>query len=499
MGVQRYRTLYASYYDLGIMHQTVYNTFRAIQTLDFSRILEMTNTESPQQITRMAIHNDVLLAFLAPFYFIYASPITLIILQTLALAAGAIVIYYLCLEVFKKSAIAPIVGALFSLVWLLYPPMQRSNLYDFHAVVLSTTFLLGMYYLWVKKRYRWSGLFFVLSILSKEQVALTTLLFGVYALMRPVHVSLLSNPVRDTLKRIHSDKKNFMFSVLVIAASAIWFILSIFVIIPYFRGADHFAAARYGEFGESPGAIIWGIFHSPMTVVHSLIKNDAIRYVELLLGPLGYLSLFSPLHLLIVVPEFAINLLSNSPAMRNIIYHYTAVIQPFLFIAAIYGLKNVLSWIKRLPWIPASAGMTAKNTGRDSGRILSILCIFLLVMTMWYSYTKSPLIYSREREIHPFVYPQKEWVRAEYWAKQVQDETTTVSTTGQLAPYFTSRRYFYTFSKYYSQAQYVIIRPNEIYDYTEKAELVPVYERLVKDSRYRLVEKQDNFEVYKRI
>src|SRR3989344_5193636 len=84
--ILRYQTLYSSYFDLGIMHQTVYNTYQSIKKLDISRFLELTNPYGPGQIKRMAIHNDILLAFLAPFYFIYPGPETLLVIQTIILA-----------------------------------------------------------------------------------------------------------------------------------------------------------------------------------------------------------------------------------------------------------------------------------------------------------------------------------------------------------------------------------------------------------------------------
>ena len=71
LSIARLHQLWASYFDLGIMHQTVFNTYKALQTGDFSRILELTDPHgSGLQIKRMAIHNDMLLGLLAPLYFI---------------------------------------------------------------------------------------------------------------------------------------------------------------------------------------------------------------------------------------------------------------------------------------------------------------------------------------------------------------------------------------------------------------------------------------------
>src|SRR3989338_10562579 len=177
--ILRYKTLYASYYDLGIMHQTVYNTFISIKTGDWSRFLELTNPLGSNQIKRMAIHNDILLALLAPFYFLHSGPETLLVIQAAIIALGAIAIFKIANIIFQKNKYSILLSLIFSLAYLLYPPLERANIFDFHAVVLSTTFLLFMFYFLLIKKYWLSFVFFTLSLLSKEQIALTTMMFGV--------------------------------------------------------------------------------------------------------------------------------------------------------------------------------------------------------------------------------------------------------------------------------------------------------------------------------
>ena len=178
--ILRYRTLYASYFDLGIMHQTVYNTYQSIKTLDPSRILELTNPFGPEQIKRMSIHNDILLGLISLFYFIHSGPETLLVLQAIALGLGAFAVWKIVGTIFKNHKNKSLLALIFSIAYLLYPSMQRVNIYEFHAVALSIPFLLYMFYFWLTKRYRISSLFFILSLLSKEEVALTTIFFGVY-------------------------------------------------------------------------------------------------------------------------------------------------------------------------------------------------------------------------------------------------------------------------------------------------------------------------------
>lgn len=459
----RYKTLYSSYFDLGIMHQTVHNTFKAIVERDWSRILELTNPNGPEQIKRMGIHNDIILAFLAPFYFIHDGPETLLIIQSIVLALGAWAVFNISKQVLAKLKHAQFLSLIFAFAYLMYTPMQRANVFEFHSVTLSTSFLLFMFYLFLTKRYFYSLIFFILSLLSKEQVALTTLFFGLYSYF-------FSNP---------KEKASRKYGLAVIICSLIWFILSVYFIIPQFRGSKHFALSYYGDFGETPIGVIIGIVDHPYSVIKYIFQVDSLRYFFFLLGSLGFLSILSPIQLLIALPEFAVNILSNDPHMKNIIFHYTSVIQPFVFISAIYGVKKIITLRKKITVV--------------------IVSVCLIAFTLIFSYFKGPLPYSREQEIHPFIYPQKETKEVLFWAKTLKDEKLKIATTGQLAPFFTSRRYFYEFSKYYYLADYIILRTNEIYNYPEKDILIPIYAMLQKDRRYEIIYKNGVLEVYKRV
>ncbi|MBI4226473.1 DUF2079 domain-containing protein, partial [Candidatus Roizmanbacteria bacterium] len=518
--VLRYKTLYASYYDLGIMHQTAYNTFKSLSTGDWGRFLELTNPVGSDQIKRMAIHNDFLLALLSPFYFINSGPETLLTIQTVVVALGAFAIFKIANIVLQKNKLFYFLSFVFSLAYLLYPPLERANIYDFHAVTLATTFLLFMFYFWLARKYVLSFLFFILSLISKEQVALTTMMFGLYSFAN-CHCERLKGAkqsqsvgLKGLLRRFAPrNDREWFFSFSILILSIFWFILSVFYAIPIFRGGQHFAIKRYADFGDSPIRIIIGIMTNPYSISKYLFRVDSLKYLNFLLGPVGFLSLLSPTQLLIALPEFAINLLSKNPNMRNIIYHYTAVITPFVFISAIYGAKRVIEILRhsgkrsQVPdgsWRSASRIVVKNN---DSGQVFRqvfdreaqtesaqdteqsrsagmtkkpeiYIGVLLLFFSLYFAYQKGPLPFAKGKNIHPFKYPQKEAKDAAFWGRTLRDESLKISTTGQLSPFFTSRRYFYSFSARYRLADYVIVRLNEIYNYPDKNELIPVYERL---------------------
>ncbi len=467
--ILRYRTLYASYFDLGIMHQTVYNTFISLKTWDFSRFLEMTNPHGFDQVKRMAVHNDPLLALIAPLYFIYSGPETLLVLQSVLLGLGAIVIYAIGRHVFNTHPNKKLISLFFAFSYLFYPPLQLTNHFDFHAAVLATPFLLCLFYFFLKRKYRWCFVFISLSLLAKEQVGLTISFFGLYAL------------TQIYFQNKKERKHILLFGLTSFIVGIAWFFVSMKFIIPHFRSGLHFALEYFGDFGDSTTSVFVGLITKPNLVFQYIFRKDTYEYLYTILGPLGFISLLAPIQLLIVTPELAINLLSKSGAMRNIYFHYTAIITPFVYISGIYGFKRLVTFIK--------------NGKKYSWFIVALF----IVCTAYFSFTLSPMPYSVRREIHPIFWPAKESTDAFIWQKKLENDSIKVMITGHMAPVFASRRYLYNFSARYDLADYVVLSVDEVYNSSDSTTLKPVYGKLLKDTRFVRVYKNQSFEVYKKI
>lgn len=440
--VLRFRHLYAEYFDLGIMNQTVYNTYQAIKTGDSSRILEMTAPYGDgAQIKRMAIHNDIILAFLAPLYFLHAGPETLLVLQTVVLALGAWAIFKISSLLLKNN----LLSLAFAFAYLMYTPMQRANIFEFHAVTFATTFILYLFYFWLTGRFRLSFLFLILALLSKEEVGLTLGMFGLYVGCR----------------RFRQNKK---YPAVITFLSWGWAILSVFWIIPFFKGVQHFAISYYDNmFGNA---------------TKYLFSKSAFNYLFYLIGPLTFLTLLAPEFIFIAAPELAINLLSSNTQLRSLYFQYTSVIQPWFFIGAIYGARKLLRW--------------------KIGNFHSYIALLIIFMSLVFSYLKGPLPYLPEQNIDPWLYERKgEYQLVKTWQNKLAADNIKVSATDQIAPFFTSRRYFYIFSHNYVKADYIILSLANI-EFSYRKEVKPAYEELKKDPNFKKVSVGDGYEVYKR-
>ena len=482
--ILRFKTLHAHYYDLGIMHQTVFNTYKGIATLDFSRILELTDPSKlgSGPIKRMAIHNDILLFPLALFYFIHSGPETLLILQTVIIALGAIGIYLIS----KRILSSKILSITLAFSYLMYFPLQRANIFEFHAVSLATSFLIIMFYFFLVKKYKLSFIFFLLSLFSKENVALVTLLFGTFILLKnKSKLNIFWGFINKILHRGQEKKDNFLFGLIIFTISIVWFVLSILIIIPYFRGSTHFALARYSQFGDSFFGVFMGLIKNPVLLFSYIFCESTIRYLFYLLAPLGFLSLFSPIYLLIALPQLAINLLSSFFNTRSFYYHYTSLITPFVFISAIYGCRNIVKYIER-----------KYNLKRE--QVEKIIAVFLLFSTLSFSYLKSPLPYSKEKDGYYFAEFQRERKDVEFWAKTLKSESYIVSSTQKLAPLLASRRYYYDFGSDYVLADFVLILIPEISVDWESKGLIDVYNNLKNNKNFVKIHENGHLEVYKR-
>lgn len=477
--IARVRGMYANYYDLGIMHQATYNSWQALSTGDWGLMLEQTNPFGPEQIKRMAIHTDFLMALIAPLYIFHDGPETLLVIQAITVALGAYAVYGIALHVFSKQKHHRIIALIFALCYLLNPLVQRATIYEFHSVTLATSFLLFMVYFWLKKKYYASFVFFMISILTKEQVALTTAFFALYVLFKNIQWKKLMKKKWPYLRSYHYSG----FGLIVLSISIVWFILCMKFIIPYFRVDDqyHFALGFYGDYGDTPLGVISGILLNPFHIIKTFTAPDRLYYLFFHLGSLGFLSLLSPLVLFIAGPEFGITMLSSNGNMRNITLHYTAVITPFIFIAAVYGMSRLMHFIETKKKIP---------------HLAFFLLGYIVIWTLGFAYFFGPLPGARNADTEPLTSPLPDYQVIQNVKKTFIHKDDKICTTGSLAPHFSGRRYFYDFSSRYTLADYVVVSTYEIYNGWGKDWMPGVYEQLVQDSQFKRIYEKNTIQVY---
>ncbi len=442
----------SSRFDLGIMDQTVWNTTHG-------RFFQLTQPDGTVTISRFAIHADIFLVLLAPFYWVIPSPYTLLAIQVIVVAFGALPLYWLGKEMLKSRWLALIIA----LSYLLFPPLQRAITFDFHAVMLVNALLIFAFYCLYKRRYGWFLVFALLTLMTKETMAFIIILFGFYAIVA---------------------QKQWRLGLGTMALAAAWFYLLLWHLMPSSRsdGTAHFALNYYNHLGNSPGAILRTLFLKPQVWFPTFFTRDHLHYLLFFLVPTGFLALFSPL-VLFALPELFVNLLSNNPLMATYYFQYISGITPCVFIALVFGAKRLKDFLGQRGWSKHAVPILGSY----------IIATSLLGLWLW-----SPL-------------PGMRWPDSQVWSTYLPGEdylrilektipaTAIVSATNNLAAHFSEREKIYLFPLGVGEADYIFIQEGQNFELQPIAQMSQAIRELERDTRYKQVYKNGAVEVFEKV
>jgi uncharacterized membrane protein len=305
LATQEYRAFETGRFDLGNMVQAVWSTAHG-------RPLEITELGG-DQISRLGAHVDPILVAFAPLWLVWPSPVLLLVAQAVALALGALPVFWLA----RKHLDSDRLGLVFGLVYLLYAPVQWLPLDEFHPVALACPLL--AFALWYLDENRLVAAlpFLVAACLTKEEVPLVVAGMGVwYALRRG------------------GRREGAAIAAAGVALAA----LALLVVIPHYRGGSAPAFYdRYDAVGGSPGGLVTTALTDPLTIARAVTEGRDLTYLFQLGLPLAFAFLAAPLVLIPALPELAANLLSETGTQTSIEFHYTAPMIPFLVAGAVFA------------------------------------------------------------------------------------------------------------------------------------------------------------------
>lgn len=450
----RHDNFYSRRLDLGNMDQTVWNVLHG-------NGFTLTDPMGTSQESRLAVHADFLMVFMAPLYLLWSDPKMLIFVQVVVVCLGALPVYWIANEKLKSKHLS----LLFALGYLMYPPLERMMLHDFHAVALSTTFLLFAYWYMVKERYGWFVFFAVLAGLGKEQVWLAVGLMGIYIAVR---------------------NKRMVLGFVTAALGFFFFYYLFWMAIPAVTPAkQHFALAYLSDFGDRQNVILKNIIEKPWSVLRTVLLPDRLYYYFQLLISLGFLPLFAPWILIFCAHSVLINSLSNNALLRQIDYQYTSDITPFIFIAAVEGyvvvrslLSTRLSGVRRtsvLRWLPVIVMICIIGTSIAWGELpIGFQSRFLYFTS---SQPENGTMRRVEQEVKPMY---------------------TVSATNNIGAHFAQRKYLYNFPLNASNSDYSVALLGDQYAWPSGDAQKAAVQALLVNPDYTLIAHMNNFYAFKR-
>jgi uncharacterized membrane protein len=261
-------------------------------------------------------HASYILVLVAPLYRLWADPRLLLLLQAIALAVPAWIVYRLG----ARHLGNPVAGLAVAVAYLAYPAMHWALTWQFHPEALAAAFLALAALAADERRTRLMAVWLGLALLCREDVGLVVAGFG----------GLLMLSGRRTVGR-H-----------VLIAGLVWWVLATFLFIPWANGRQtNLFELNYGVTGIGPIALLRALPSMAGRALATALSNQGIGYLLLVLVPLLGLPLLAPKALLPVAPALFLNLAAIPPEQHQIRYQYLATSAPFLALAAVAGLKVV--------------------------------------------------------------------------------------------------------------------------------------------------------------
>jgi uncharacterized membrane protein len=250
---------------------------------------------------------------LVPAYWLGAGPDFLNVFQVVSLGLGVIPLYLLARERHLPTWVAAALGA----VLLLHPVTQFYTWELFHPEVVAITPLLCAYLCAQRQSWRWFAFWCVLAIAWKEDVALAVMMLGVLVALRGQ-------------RRI---------GVTTALVSLGWFLLWTVILFPEINGGDVQSTNLYSTLGGDAGGVVESFVTDPGEILSRVFSSESGDFAWHLVLPFGlFAPLLAPLVLLIGLPQYLLDVISDAAFTRTYMFHYGALPLAALAIAMVEGV-----------------------------------------------------------------------------------------------------------------------------------------------------------------
>ncbi|GAA0339073.1 DUF2079 domain-containing protein [Streptomyces blastmyceticus] len=312
LSVCRHRHMLTMSWDLGIFEQAI-RGYAHLQA-------PIVDLKGPGT-NILGDHFSPVTALVAPFYRLFPSPVTLLVVQAALFALSAIPVARLAAGLLgRKRGLA--IGIAYGLSW----GVQRAVDFDFHEIAFAMPLLAFSLEAVVRKRWKAAVWWAAPLVLVKEDLGITAAAIGALVLVR-----LRTGKQRDT--------RATALAVGLLAFGLAATALTLGVIIPSFNSGGAYDYWDKLKGGDGPAPVI------PLdTAVRTLLWT--------LLPTTGLLALRSPL-LIVALPTLGWRFVSHDDHYWGTDWHYSAVLMPIVFIALTDALTG--AGRSRRPWLRSYA------------------------------------------------------------------------------------------------------------------------------------------------
>lgn len=422
---------YRSYaLDLGLFNQSIWN-YAHFQNANYSIADELYTCQ-------LGDHFSLYFILISPFCWIFGS-YTLLIFQIVAIIIGGYGIYKFAQLKFEENKILPLLFMVqFYGIWGIISALS----YDYHDNVVAAMFVPWFIYYFKIGNWKRVVLFFILIIISKENMALWLgfICAGLF----------ISN---------FKSKKHLMFSVVLGLLAIIYFILVVKIILPTINSGHGYVHLSYSVLGDNP---IKTFLNDPLHLIKLFLNNhlnnpyfDGIKEetftIFLLSG--GVLLFLRPDYLIMLIPIFAQKMFSDDAGKWGINGHYSIEFVPIITMGAI----EVIAMLKKSPKI----------------------ALMPTVLLIWYTYKsnydkleiRTSLYYSK---VHSQFYDKSHYecsynISAINEATKLIPDDAKICATSMLLPHIYNHKYIYQYPiNKDANCFFLLENPELLYMYTKE-------------------------------
>ncbi len=269
-------------------------------------------------------HFSPILIFIVPIYYVFTTPYTFIILQALVMALAVIPLYYLTSHYFTQKFVP--VGI--CLIYFFSRVVNYGLMFDFHLETAYPVLIFSILLFSVKKKWVNYYIFLILCLMVKEDAPIALFGLGLYLFFT-------------------GAKKH---GIITASISLIWFLAAVELIIPYYRsiiGSWQYGFWTYwSDYGTTQSEIMLNLLN-PLKNIEVIFTEIKIKNMFNVFSVFLFLPFASIKALVfLILPNLFLLFSTNNTMMYGMTNYYGLVVTPFLFYAAILGIKNISEKLK---------------------------------------------------------------------------------------------------------------------------------------------------------
>lgn len=313
-------------WDLGVFTQVLWSTVNSGQPFHYTIEFFV----NPSQ-NFFGTHFSPVLFLVLPFYAVFQSPLTLLVLQSFVIGLAGLPIYWIG----RDKLHSRLWGLTFAVAFLLHPAVHSMNCFDFHVqAFVPLFFLLSFYYLDNQKWLR-GILFAVLTLSTIEFAPILILALLIYFIIKTVF----------SRSRLGSGAllRHLGIQLTIVSVSVAWFLMAFQVMYTVNPAKTIGLPGNWDNWGRSMSEVVLNLIRNPVTVLGVIVTPiDKVYYVFSVMMPLLLFPFAAPLELFLASPWLLAAMLSQYPPYYQYYYQYFGLIAGQILIAAIYGARNLL-------------------------------------------------------------------------------------------------------------------------------------------------------------